>query len=109
MYRINPFMLSVLAQLFGQVCLLQEGCLVSIYYRRFAEFSESNANSVDPDQTPRFAASDLGLHCLPVSLLWDARLKSNILDTCFLQLSLLSYICFYSKFFKALNAFIAKT
>ena len=22
------------------------------------------ANSVDPDQTPRFAASDLGLHCL---------------------------------------------
>ena len=24
-----------------------------------------NANSVDPDQTPRFAASDLGLHCVP--------------------------------------------
>ena len=23
------------------------------------------ANSVDPDQTPRSAASDLGLHCLP--------------------------------------------
>ena len=22
------------------------------------------ANSVDPDQTPRYAASDLGLHCL---------------------------------------------
>ena len=34
-----------------------------------------NANSVDPDQTPqnqppRSAASDLGLHCLPVPLLW---------------------------------------
>ena len=27
-----------------------------------------NANSVDPDQTPRFAASDLDLHCLPTSL-----------------------------------------
>ena len=26
-----------------------------------------NANSVDPDQTPRSAASDLGLHCLPMS------------------------------------------
>ena len=25
------------------------------------------ANSVDPDQTPRCAASDLGLHCLPMS------------------------------------------
>ena len=34
-----------------------------------------NANSVDPDQTPRSAASDLGLHCLPMSLLLDARLK----------------------------------
>ena len=28
------------------------------------------ANSVDTDQTPRQALSDLGLHCLPMSLLW---------------------------------------
>ena len=28
-----------------------------------------NANSVDPDQTPQNAASDLGLHYLPMSLL----------------------------------------
>ena len=27
------------------------------------------ANSGDPDQTPRSAASDLGLHCLPVTRL----------------------------------------
>ena len=26
----------------------------------------------DPDQTPRFAAFGLGLHCLPMSLLLDA-------------------------------------
>ena len=32
------------------------------------------ANSEDPDQTPRSAASDLGLHCLPMSPKWDARL-----------------------------------
>ena len=25
------------------------------------------ANSGDPDQTPRSAASDLGLHCLPIT------------------------------------------
>ena len=31
------------------------------------------ANSVDPDQTPRSAASDLGLQCLLKSLLWDTR------------------------------------
>ena len=34
--------------------------------------SERNAKIVDPDQT---AASDLGLHCLPMSLFWEARLK----------------------------------
>ena len=30
---------------------------------------ELNTNSADPDQMPHSAASDLGLHCLPVSLL----------------------------------------
>ena len=34
-----------------------------------------NANSADPDQMPQNAASDLGLHYLLVSLLWDARRK----------------------------------
>ena len=34
-----------------------------------------NANSVDPDQRPRSVASYLGLNCLLMSLLWDARHK----------------------------------
>ena len=38
----------------------------------FIEIPVFNANSVDPDQTPRSAASDLGLHCLSTALLWDA-------------------------------------
>ena len=33
------------------------------------------ANSGDPDQTPRSAASDLGLHCLPITLLRVSRLQ----------------------------------
>ena len=33
------------------------------------------ANSGDPDQTPRSVASDLGLHCLPVTLLRVSRLQ----------------------------------
>ena len=37
------------------------------------EISVFNANSVEPDQTPHSAAPDLVLHCLPMSLLWDAR------------------------------------
>ena len=31
------------------------------------------ANSKDPDQTPHSVASDLGLHCLPISHNMDAR------------------------------------
>ena len=37
-----------------------------------SDVSVFNANSVDPDQTPRSVASDLGLNCLPMSLLWDS-------------------------------------
>ena len=33
------------------------------------------ANSGDPDQTPHSAASDLGLHCLPNTLLGVSRLQ----------------------------------
>ena len=33
------------------------------------------ANSGDPDQTPRSAASDLDLHCLPITLLQVSRLQ----------------------------------
>ena len=39
----------------------------------FIEIPVLNADNVDPDQTPRSAASDLGLHCLPMPLVWDAR------------------------------------
>ena len=41
----------------------------------FIEIHVLNANSVDPDLSPHSVASDLGLHCLPMSLLWDARHK----------------------------------
>ena len=41
----------------------------------FIEIPVINANSVDPDQTPRPAASDLGLYCFPVPILWGARHK----------------------------------
>ena len=48
----------------------------------FIEIPVFNANNVDADQTPRSAVSDLGLHCLPIPLLWDARLKwvTNVFD-----------------------------
>ena len=55
----------------------------SISYRRgvwlvfiitiYIEIPALNANSVDPDQVPCSAASDLNLHYSPMSLLWDAR------------------------------------
>ena len=39
------------------------------------ETSGIKANSVDPDQGPRSAASDLHLHCLPVTLFGVSRLN----------------------------------
>ena len=52
-----------------------QGCLVSfLLLPCLIGASELNANIVDPEQMPQSAASDLGLHCLRMSLLWDARL-----------------------------------
>ena len=39
----------------------------------FIEIPILNPKIVDPDRTPRFTASDLDVHCLPVSLLGDFR------------------------------------
>ena len=51
------------------------GVWIVLLITMFNIISVSNANSEDPDQTPHSVSSDLGLHCLPMSLLWDARLK----------------------------------
>ena len=37
--------------------------------------AEVFANSADPDQMPHSAASDMGRHCLPVTLLGVSRLQ----------------------------------
>ena len=41
---------------------------------------------IDPDQTSRSAASDQGLHCLPMSLLWDVGINGLNLVTAMLLL-----------------------
>ena len=64
-----------------------KGCLVSFYYYHvYSKILVINANNVDPDQTPRPAASDLSLHCLPMSHLWD--LGINGLRVTFIWMSL---------------------
>ena len=53
-----------------------KGCLVSFIFLLlpcFTEIPVLNANNVDPDQTPRSAASEPCLHFLLMSLLWDTR------------------------------------
>ena len=41
----------------------------------FIEIPVFNANIVDSDQMPHSVASDLGLHCLPVTFFWIFQLK----------------------------------
>ena len=68
------------ASVFGQVHLQFKGYLVYLllFYlllQCFIEISVFNSNRVDPDQLLHSVASDPGLHCLPMSLLWDAKHK----------------------------------
>ena len=74
---LNPFMPSGLFYLIYLDASIpnRRGDWIILLLLCFIESPVFNANSVDPDQTPRSAASDLGLHCLPVSLLGDARYK----------------------------------
>ena len=44
------------------------GCQVSFYFYYVYRNFKLNANSVDSDLMPHYVASDLGLHCLPVTL-----------------------------------------
>ena len=88
---------TLLSELFGPVHFQFEGCLVSFDHCQVL-LPVVSANSVDTDQTPRSAASDLGLHCLPMSHLWDARHKWVIFlhakSLLRKQYNLLGRICF---------------
>ena len=66
MLSINLFMPGGLfyLQLLGQVHFLYKGCLDSFLYNIFVEIRKL-----------RFPSSDMGLHCLLMSRLWDARHK----------------------------------
>ena len=50
------------------------------------------ANSGDPDQTLRSVASDLGLHCLPITLLGVSRLQGVKTNGNSLDAALASYL-----------------
>ena len=52
----TPYLLTILVVMFEIVHSTTSWCLYNI--------AGCMANSVDPDQMPRSAASDLGLHCL---------------------------------------------
>ena len=47
-------------------------CNLDIHIKKMVELF---ANIGDPDQTARLAASDLGLHCLPITLLGVSSLQ----------------------------------
>ena len=75
--NINPFMPNGLFYLNSSERSISNnrGIWLVLLLPYFIEIPECIANSVDPDQTPRSAASDLDLQCFPMSLLWDSRLK----------------------------------
>ena len=75
LYQFMPSGLSYLNFLEKSISNGRGVWIVSFICPCFIEIPVLNANSVDPDQTPRSVASDLGLHCLLVSVLLDASHK----------------------------------
>ena len=66
----------LLQSLFGPIRFQYKWSLVTfLLLSGFIEIPVLNANSADPDQTPRSVAPGRGLQCLLMSHLWDARLK----------------------------------
>ena len=80
MRKLNPFMPNGLLYFHssGRSVSGVKGVWLLFIIIMFLEISVFDANSVDPDQTPRSAASDPGLHCLPMPFLWGARHKSIV-------------------------------
>ena len=77
MAGFNPFMPNGLLYLHSSDWYISNirGVWLVLLLPCFIQIPVFNANSVDPNQTPHTAASDLGLQFLPMSHLWDARLK----------------------------------
>ena len=42
--------------------------ILGVFCRFYSFFDGKLANTVDHDQTPHYVVSDLGLHCLPITL-----------------------------------------
>ena len=79
--RVNPFMPSRL--LYINSLDRSNSNKRGVWYRFsllscFTKIPVFNANSVDPDQTPRFKVSDLGLHSFAMSHLLDAMHHENM-------------------------------
>ena len=79
----GPKLQTTFFSLFRCNCVVVLQLLFSCLYanRIFPKYAETKslANSVDPDQTPQNAASDQGLHCLPViQLSLDNRTVSRL-------------------------------
>ena len=69
------------------------------------------ANSGDPDQTLRSAVSDLGLHCLPITLLRVSRLQwvkygmQRLIPVCMTQLHFFFFFFVTTAFITPYNNF----
>ena len=69
MGRINPFLPNgyFYCNSLDRSISNRKGVWLVIIIKMLIGIPLCNANSVDPNQMPRSAASDLGLQCLPVS------------------------------------------
>ena len=75
----NPFIPGVLFYLYKLEELIHHFGGVWFVYYHYRKCCEFYAKNADPDQMSHFAASDLGLQCLPVSFFWQLGITVKIL------------------------------
>ena len=69
MQKSKTFTHCILVDSSAYTCWMSPFVILGLFCRFYSNFDGKSANTVDPDQTPHNVASDLGLHCLPITLL----------------------------------------
>ena len=65
MQKSKTFTHCILVDSSTYICWTSPFVILGVFFRFYSILL---ANTVDPDQTPHYVASDLGLHCLPITL-----------------------------------------
>ena len=75
MQKSKTFTHCILVDSSTYICWTSPFVILGVFCLFYSNFDGKLAKTVDPDQTPHDVASDLGLHCMLITLLRVSRLE----------------------------------